>query len=90
LRVENVLQNYDEYASLKELQTVDMNDSEAVEAFKNKHYLSDESLTVLQSIQMPAERKIQDYRSTYNDIRDWIRREKSAEQKKNQALIGMM
>lgn len=90
LRVENVLQNYDEYASLKELQTVDMNDSEAVEAFKNKHYLSDESLTALQNIQMPAERKIQDYRSTYNDIRDWIRREKSAEQKKNQALIGMM
>lgn len=60
-----------------------MNDSEAVEAFKNKYYLSDESLTALQSIQMPAERKIQDYRSTYNDIRDWIRREKSAEQRKS-------
>ena len=86
LRVENVLQNYDEYASLKELQTVDMNDSEAVEAFKNKHYLSDESLTALQSIQMPAERKIQDYRSTYNDIRDWIRREKSAEQKEKSSI----
>ena len=86
LRVENVLQNYDEYASLKELQTVDMNDSEAVEAFKNKYYLSDESLTALQSIQMPAERKIQDYRSTYNDIRDWIRREKSAEQKEKSSI----
>lgn len=86
LRVENVLQNYDEYASLKELQTVDMNDSEAVEAFKNKHYLSDESLTALQNIQMPAERKIQDYRSTYNDIRDWIRREKSAEQKEKSSI----
>ena len=81
-----MLQNYDEYASLKELQTVDMNDSEAVEAFKNKHYLSDESLTALQSIQMPAERKIQDYRSTYNDIRDWIRREKSAEQKEKSSI----
>jgi type I restriction enzyme R subunit len=27
---------------------------------------------------MPAERTIQDYRSTYNDIRDWLRREKTA------------
>ncbi|WP_407806657.1 type I restriction endonuclease subunit R, EcoR124 family, partial [Staphylococcus aureus] len=24
-----------------------------------------------------ADRRIQDYRSTYNDIRDWIRREKA-------------
>ena len=35
---------------------------------------------------MPAERKIQDYRSTYNDIRDWIRREKSAEQKEKSSI----
>ena len=32
-------------------------------------------------IKIPAERKIQDYRSTYNDIRDWLRRERSAEEK---------
>lgn len=86
LRVENVLQNYDEFASLKELQTVDMNDAEAVEAFKHKYYLSDEDLVKLQSIQMPAERKIQDYRSSYNDIRDWLRREKSAEQKEKSTI----
>lgn len=81
LRVENVLQNYDEFASLKELQTVDMDDAEAVEAFKNKHYLCDEDLAKLQMVHIPAERKIQDYRSSYNDIRDWLRREKSAEEK---------
>ncbi len=81
LRVENVLQNYDEFASLKDLQNLDLSDSEAVETFKNKHYLSDEDLAKLQTIHVPAERKIQDYRSSYNDIRDWIRREKSAEQK---------
>lgn len=86
LRVENVLQNYDEFASLKELQTVDMNDAEAVEAFKNKHYLSDEDLVNLQTIHMPAERKIQDYRSSYNDVRDWLRREKSAEQKEKSTI----
>lgn len=86
LRVENVLQNYDEYASLKALQSVDMNDLTAVEAFKTQHYLSDENLSALQTIQMPAERKIQDYRSTYNDIRDWLRREKSAEQKEKSTI----
>ena len=78
LRVENVLQNYDEFANLKALQDVDLNDPEAVEAFKAERYLSDEELAALQNIRIPAERKIQDYRSTYNDIRDWLRREKAA------------
>ncbi|MFW2121685.1 type I restriction endonuclease subunit R [Acinetobacter ursingii] len=86
LRVENVLQNYDEFASLKELQTVDMNDVEALEAFKHKYYLSDEDLVKLQSVHMPAERKIQDYRSSYNDIRDWLHREKSAEEKEKSTI----
>lgn len=86
LRVENVLQNYDEYASLKALQNVDANDLVAVEVFKTQHYLSDEDLSALQTIQMPAERKIQDYRSTYNDIRDWLRREKLAEQKEKSTI----
>ena len=81
LRVENVLQNYDEFASLKELQSVDMTDPAAVEAFKAKHYLNDDDLTALQAITLPAERKIQDYRSTYNDVRDWLRREKSSAEK---------
>jgi type I restriction enzyme, R subunit len=81
LRIENVLQNYDEFASLKALQSVDMNDPLAIEAFKTKHYLNDEDLATLQTIKIPAERKIQDYRSTYNDIRDWLRREKAAAEK---------
>jgi len=81
LRVENVLQNYDEFASLKALQSVDMSDTEAVEAFKALHYVSDEDLQAMQAIAMPAERRIQDYRSTYNDIRDWLRQQKAADQK---------
>src|SRR5690606_30330989 len=78
--------NYDEYASLKELQKIDMNDCEAVEAFKLKYYLNDEDFTVLQNIKMPTERRIQDYRSTYNDIRDWIHREKTAEQNEKSTI----
>ncbi|AJC67579.1 HsdR family type I site-specific deoxyribonuclease [Dickeya zeae] len=81
LRVENLLQNYDEFASLKALQNVDMSNPEAVEVFKAQHYLDDAKLAELQTIRLPAERTIQDYRSTYNDIRDWQRRQKSAEEK---------
>ncbi len=86
LRVENILQNYDEFASLKALQSIDKSDPEAVEAFKDEHYLSDDDLAMLQTIRIPAERKIQDYRSTYNDIRDWLRREKAAEKKEQSTL----
>jgi type I restriction enzyme R subunit len=86
LRVENVLQNYDEFASLKALQGVDIGDPQAVEAFKAEHYLTDDGLAALQTIRVPAERKIQDYRSTYNDIRDWLRREKSAEEKEKSSI----
>ncbi|WP_296750079.1 type I restriction endonuclease subunit R [Thiobacillus sp.] len=81
LRVENVLQNYDEFGSLKALQDLDLDDAAAVEAFKARHYLSDDDLVALQAIKVPTERKIQDYRSTYNDVRDWLRREKSSAEK---------
>ena len=86
LRVENVLQNYDEFASLKALQGVDMTDAAAAEAFKAKHYLSDDDLTALQAITLPAERKVQDYRSTYNDVRDWLRREKAGAEKEKTTI----
>ncbi len=86
LRVENLLQNYDEFTSLKALQNVDMNDPGAVEAFKAKHYLSDEDLAELQRFKIPTERKTQDYRSSYNDIRDWLRREKTSTEKEKSTL----
>jgi type I restriction enzyme R subunit len=81
LRVENILQNFDEYASLKAMQTLDTNDPQQLDTFKAEHYLSDEELSALQEIKLPADRKIQDYRSAYNDIRDWIRREKTGKEK---------
>ncbi|HZG27943.1 MAG TPA: type I restriction endonuclease subunit R [Ensifer sp.] len=81
LRVENILQNYDEFANLRELQEIDQSDAEAMAAFKERHHLSDDDVENLKTVKMPADRRIQDYRSTYNDIRDWLRREKaSAEQ----------
>ncbi len=86
LRVEHVLRNYDEFTSLKAMQTVDLSDAEAVEAFKDKHYLSDADLEAMQKIDVLPERLIQDYRSTYNDTRDWLRRQKDGEQKDESTL----
>jgi type I restriction enzyme R subunit len=81
LKVENVLRNYDEFTALKELQGIDVNDDEALRKFKEANHLSDEDFETLNSIDLPSERKVQDYRSTYNDIRDWLRREKDSEAK---------
>ena len=80
LRVENILQNYDEFTNLKAFQTIDKNDVEALEVFKEANYLSDEELVMMQKITLLPERTIQDYRSTYNDIRDWLRREKGGKE----------
>ena len=81
LRAENILRNYDEFTGLNALQAVDLEDAEAVEAFKAKHYLGDDDLEEMRKIEVPSERLIQDYRSTYNDTRDWLRRQKDGEEK---------
>jgi type I restriction enzyme R subunit len=78
LRVDNILQNYDEFAGLKAIQQVDLSDPDALGEFKVKYYLSDEDIAAMKLVNVPPERTVQDYRSTYNDIRDWLRREKSA------------
>ena len=76
LRVENILQNYDEFTRLKALQSLDMDDSKLVEEFKAMYYVSDEDIVAMKKIEIPKERVIQDYRSIYNDIREWLRHEK--------------
>jgi type I restriction enzyme R subunit len=86
LRVENILQNYDEFTHLKALQTIDIDDSEALEAFKETHFVTDEDIATMRKIELPAERIIQDYRSTYNDIRDWLRREKSGKEAEESSI----
>ncbi|MWN32070.1 MULTISPECIES: type I restriction endonuclease subunit R [unclassified Gilliamella] len=86
LRADNVLQNYDEFVALKAFQQLDMTDEQAVLEFKNKHYVTDEDLQKMQTVKLPTDRAIQNYRSTYNDIRDWLRREKEANQQDNQRI----
>ena len=76
LRVENVLQNYDEFTHLRAFKQIDCNDENSVEEFKNKFFLTDADIQDLKKVDLLADRKIQDYKSTYNDIRDWLRHER--------------
>ena len=86
LRIENILQNYDEFTNLKDLRTLDVSDPNAIEEFKETHYVSDEEIETMKEIEMPEERTIQDYRSTYNDIREWLRREKAGKEKEESSV----
>ena len=76
LKIENILQNYDEFTYLKELQKIDKGNPEAVVMFKDTHFLTDEEVDAMMEVDMLQERVAQDYRSTYNDIRDWFRKER--------------
>jgi len=80
LRVENILQNYDEFNHLKAFQALDKNEPAAVEEFRKANFLTEEDIAAMQKIELLKERTVQDYRSTYNDIRDWLRREKSGKE----------
>ena len=75
LKVENVLQNYDEFTQLKGLQQIDKADAAAVEAFRDAHFLTAEQVEEMMAVDVLADRAAQDYRSTYNDIREWLRRQ---------------
>lgn len=76
LRLDNILQNYDDFMSLQTLQELDMTDVEAVEVFKRNFHLDDEMLAELSQIEVPSVREIQDYRSAYNDIKSWYDNER--------------
>lgn len=86
LRVENILQNYDEFTHLKALQSIDVNDEKAIQEFKDTYFVTDQEIEVMQHIHLPPERLIQDYRSTYNDIRDWLRRQKEGKDSEESSI----
>ncbi|MGC6248142.1 type I restriction endonuclease subunit R [Bisgaard Taxon 45] len=70
LRLDNILQNYDEYVALQEAISPTSNQVEEPSA----KYLTQPEL----SVTLLTPHQVQDYRSTYNDIRDWLRREKAS------------
>lgn len=86
LKVENILLNYDEFTKLKAVQTLDTDDAQAVEEFKSRYYVSEEEIKAMKKIKLPSERQIQDYCSTYNDIREWLRRERAEKGEENLSI----
>lgn len=88
LRIDNILQNYDEFTALKAFQTVDTDNPEAVDAFKNEYFVTEDDIAKMQKLEMLSDRIIQDYKSTYNDIRDWLRHEREGKKTENQNRLG--
>ncbi len=87
LKLENILSNYDEFAAIKELQQVDdKTNPEIIENIKEKYCLTDEDIERIKNIELPPERTIQDYKSTYNDIREWIRHERANKQEEESKI----
>lgn len=76
LKLDNILRNYDEYTQLQVLQTIDVEDQSQLDAFVQKYQLDKEQLDLLIDAPFPTPRQIQDYRSTYNDIKDWYHNER--------------
>lgn len=76
LRIDNVLQNFDEYVHLKALQQIDKEDAEAVETFRAAYGISEEELSTMMTMELLPERAVQNYRSTYNDIREWFHKQR--------------
>ncbi|MDO4697933.1 MAG: type I restriction endonuclease subunit R [Pasteurellaceae bacterium] len=74
LRLDNVLQNYDEYVEFKQPHQPDSN---VVKEPEGSYLTPSSPLSVHQE---------QDYRSTYHDIRDWLYRQRKAE-KESQLTI---
>lgn len=86
LQVENILQNYDEFAHLKALQTIDKNDPEALKAFAEEHFLTEEQVASMVQLEVLKDRLVQDYKSTYNDIRDWVSKEREDKEQEKQLI----
>ena len=77
LKVENILQNFDEFTSLKAMQNIDLNNEKDTQEFKEKYYLDDEQIESMKNITVLSDRTVQDYKSTYNDICEWRRQKQN-------------
>ncbi len=85
LRLENVLQNFDEFVQLRELhESIPAGDAKALEEFQQTNGISDEKLEEMQAVVVLTTRRVQDCTSVYHDIREWIKRER--EEKKQSSL----
>ena len=79
LKIENILLNYDEFTNLKELQKIDKNNPKEIEEFRKRHFLTDDDIANMIKVDVLQARTLQDYCSTYNDIREWFKKEREGQ-----------
>ncbi|NQN65746.1 type I restriction endonuclease subunit R [Streptococcus suis] len=80
LKLDNILQNYDDFVRLQAVQMLDFENPEEVATFQAKYQMDTEIMEELAQLPIPTVREIQDYRSAYNDIRDWYTHERQNQQ----------
>ena len=61
LRVENILQNFDEFTTLKAFQTIDTVNPVAIEAFKNDYFVTDDDIAKMQNLLLKSQEINLDY-----------------------------
>lgn len=83
LKVENVLKNYDEFTALQAYQMIDNQNSEAIRQFQERYHLTDDELIEIQNTPVLSTRVLQDSRSMYYDIRDWLRQQNNQPSQSN-------
>lgn len=82
LRLDNVLQSYDEFKQLREVHAaVASGEAVQVAACQEKYQLSVVEVAQLAQIPMMTQREVQDAVSTYQEIREWIRKEEDDNKK---------
>ncbi|MFI3261130.1 MAG: type I restriction endonuclease subunit R [bacterium] len=79
LKIENILQNYDEFSYLKAFQKIDRNNTNELQNFMESYFLNHEDIENIINVPVFTERKIQNYKSLYNDVREWLRIQKEGE-----------
>lgn len=77
LKLENILQNFDEFAHLRAFQAIDKGNPEEVEKFRKANFLTEGEIESMKGIEVLEARRLQDYRSAYNDIRHWVSAERN-------------
>lgn len=83
LRVVNILKNYDAFTQLIAFQKIDATDALALAEFKKAFFVEDADIEAMKGIEVLPEHTEQDYCSTYNDIRDWLRLQRAGQERPN-------
>lgn len=80
LRLENILQNYDEFELLMKLHQLECENIHDIEKFKEKYALSQQSIEKMKDIPVLSERQQQDYLSSYHDIYESLKQKQNDEE----------